>query len=477
MTADTQPHPLEFLFHPRSIAIPGVSSKAKSWGSGDSFVRALKRVGFRGPIYPVNPKLTESNGLPCYASLLDIPGDVDYVISSVPAPAVPTILEQAITKGARSVHLFTSGFGETGDAGRAELEQGVLKRARAAGIRLLGPNCMGLYCPETGLAFDEWAPRKPGDIGMLSQSGANAEELMAGIARRGLRFSKIISYGNALDLNECDFLEYLTHDPRTALIACYIEGPRDGRRFFRLMREATRRKPVILLKSGLTEAGGRAARSHTGSLAGSEAAWRAFERQAGFVRVETMEELEDLVVTFRLLPRPTAPGAAIVVAGGGSSVLGADAASRAGLPVPPLSAESQAALGAFTPIAGSSVRNPIDTPVTQTEEELRRTLDIVAKDPGIGLVLYHAWFRPDETGLSFEESARRIRELLTGVRASSGKPIALSLHSPGTAGEFTEVATLTHALAGEEIPVFSSLYRGIAAAGRWMRWYRERGET
>ena len=469
-------HPLEPLFHPRSIAVAGVSSQAKVWGSGDSFVRSLKRVTFPGPIYPVNPKITESNGLPCYAGLRDIPGPVDYVISAVPAVAVPELLEDAIAKGVPYMHLFTSGFRETGDASRAGLEERILARAREAGVRLIGPNCMGIYCPAAGMAFQEVAPRRPGDVGMLSQSGTNAEELTNAVARRGLRFSKVISYGNALDLNEADFLDYLAHDEGTAVIGAYIEGPRSGRRLFDVMRSAAKRKPVVVLKSGLTEAGSRAAASHTGSLAGDGAIWRAFARQTGFALVETMEQLEDMVIALRLLAPPTAPGAALVGSGGGSSVLGADAASRAGLPMPQLAAETRARLTLITPIAGSSIQNPVDTPVGMfgKESDLIETLKAVAADPGIGVVLYHTWLLDLDTGRRIDDLAGRIQRVAAAVHESTSKPFALSLNPPSEPRELEQVTELTNALAAVGVPVFPSMYRAIGTLGRWMRWHAER---
>lgn len=474
--AASGPHPLEPLFHPRSVAIAGVSSKPKAWGSGDSFLRSLRRVNFAGQIYPVNPKITESNGLPCYPDLRSIPGPLDYVISAVPAPAVPQLLEDAIARGVPYVHLFTSGFGETGDTDRAELAQRILARAREAGVRLLGPNCMGVYCPETGLAFQEVAPRRPGDVGILSQSGGNAEELLNAVARRGLRFSKVISYGNALDLNEADFLDYLAHDDKTATISVYIEGPRAGRRFFEVMREAARRKPVAVLKSALTESGSRAAASHTGSLAGAEPVWRAFSRQAGFVLVDTIEQLEDMTVALRLLPPPAAPGAVYVGSGGGGGVLAADAAARAGLAMPRLTEATRARLASVTPIAGASVQNPVDTPngLFGDPADLVETIAAAASDPQVGVVLYHAWLLDLDTGRHVEELGARIQGVMSEVRKRTSKALALSLNAPSEPDELGQAIDLTARLAEIGIPVFPSVYRAVDALSRWIRYYEAR---
>ena len=256
-------HPLEHLFHPRSVAVVGAST---SQGPGGGFVTAIQEMGYQGALYPVNPKAEEIQGLKCYPSLLDVPGEVDYVISSVPARIVPQLVEDSAAKGAKAVHFFTAGFSETGEADRAGMEAHLLARARELGLRLIGPNCMGLYCPESGLSFMPGMPKEPGPVGMVSQSGANAGEFCRTGGVRGLRISKAISYGNALDLNESDFLEYLGQDTKTEIIVGYIEGVKDGQRFLRALRAAATAKPVIILKGGQTEAGARATASADSTL-------------------------------------------------------------------------------------------------------------------------------------------------------------------------------------------------------------------
>jgi acyl-CoA synthetase (NDP forming) len=202
------------------------------------FVRALQYMEFAGPIYPINPKAQEVLGLRCYPSLLEVPGPVDHVISSIPASGVLELMDHAAAKAVRSVHFFTAGFRETGEEERIGLEQELLRRAQAAGIRVIGPNCMGLYCPGARVAFNRESPRESGNVAFVSQSGLNAEELIFYAALRGVRFSKVVSYGNAVDLDESDFLEYCTVDPETDIIATYIEGVKDGRRFLRRLSAA-----------------------------------------------------------------------------------------------------------------------------------------------------------------------------------------------------------------------------------------------
>lgn len=323
---------LDFMFHPRSVAVPGASTKD---GPG-SFIAAMKEMGFKGDLYPVNPKAEEIQGLKCYPTLTAIPGHVDHVISSVPLRFVEGLMEECIAKGVKTVHFFTAGFSETGDEDAAALEARVLKRAKEAGIRVIGPNCMGLYYPAGGLSFMPFLPTEPGPVAMLSQSGANAGEFCRTAAVRGLRYSKVVSYGNGTDVRESELLEYCAEDPETDVIACYIEGITDGAHFMRALKKAAAAKPVVILKGGRTEAGSRATASHTGSLAGSLQVFDSAVRQAGATRVDRMEELVDQAVAFRYITSLTGPRAGIVGGGGGYSVLASDEIGAAGLEMPTL---------------------------------------------------------------------------------------------------------------------------------------------
>jgi len=273
------------MFHPRSVAIVGASTHE---GPG-SFLSAIQEMKFSGDLYPVNPKAEEIQGLKCYPRLTEIPGDVDHVISSVPLRFVEELVEDCGVKHVKVLHFFTAGFSETGDEEATALEARVLARAREFGIRVIGPNCMGLYAPSGGLSFMPGLPPEPGPVAMLSQSGANAGEFCRTASARGLRYSKVVSYGNGTDVRESELLEYVAEDPDTTVIASYIEGLTDGQHFIRALRKTTAAKPVVILKGGRTEAGTRAANSHTGSLAGSLQIFDAAVRQAGAIRVDRME--------------------------------------------------------------------------------------------------------------------------------------------------------------------------------------------
>jgi len=466
------PPPLEEIFHPRSVAIAGVSSASASGsgpGSGGGFLEAIRGMGFAGPIYPVNPKATEIQGLPCYPTLRDIPGPVDYVISSVPAPVVPQLVEDAIAKGVRAIHFFTAGFSETGDEERTDLERRVMDRLRAAGVHVIGPNCMGLYVPAAGLSFMPGFPTEPGDLAFISQSGANAGDFVKQAGARGVRFSKVISYGNAAGLNESDLFAYAAKDPETRAVFAYIEGVRDGRRFVETLKHAARYKPVVILKGGRTEAGARAAASHTGSLAGSLAVFDALCRQAGALRVASLEDLTDLAVAFRFLEPPAGRGVAVVGAGGGTSVLAADAIDAAGLTVPPLPEDVQAELRRFVPVAGTSVRNPLDVMSLFDPEQFSTTLRLAARPDVIDVVLFHTSFDWGGRG----DAETRVRETignLARAREACTKPLAVSFKPAFTAESAVLIAAFVAGCAREGIAVFPGIDRAARALAALIHW-------
>jgi len=354
-------HPLEEILHPQSIAVVGASGTPSTWGY--SYTYHLLEYGFKGEIYPVNPRYSEILGLKSYPSLREIPGSVDYVISAVPASQVLDMLEDCSQKGVKVVHLYTARFSETGRPEAAELEQEVLKTARKHGIRLIGPNCMGLYYPQEGISFAYDLPKEPGAAGLISQTGGGAATFVNIASMRGIRFSKVISYGNALDLTESDYLDYFTEDPETKIILMYIEGVKDGKRFISSLRQATSTKPVIILKGGRGRSGTWAAASHTASLAGSAKTWETAVAQAGAISAQDFDELTDLAVSFYFLPPILGPRVGISGGGGGPSVLSADECEEAGLDVIPLPKEIREELKSKGVQIWDWIGNPTDVSI------------------------------------------------------------------------------------------------------------------
>jgi acyl-CoA synthetase (NDP forming) len=311
---NTPQHDLDFLFHPNSIALVGITT-ATTWHWTLTFLEGLIEIEFDRPLYLVNPKGGEIKGHKVYTSLKDVPGNIDYVIGLVNAQIAPRLVEECAEKGVRAIHFCTAGFSETGEEQRIKLESELAEVARRKGIRIIGPNCMGIYCPQSRLSFSPAFLKESGPVGVISQSGGNSIYLVRQAALRGVRFSKVISYGNACDINETDLLEYLANDADTKIIALYIEGIKDGKRFRRALEEATKEKTVILLKGGATEGGARAAAGHTAALAGSRTTWDALCKQLGIISVSSIEEMIDVLVTFLFLPLPRGRNALLFGAG------------------------------------------------------------------------------------------------------------------------------------------------------------------
>ena len=323
------PEIFESIFYPGSIAVVGVSREGNK--PGNSYLQNLIDGGFKGRLYGVGHAEDRVSGVPIFASVSDIPEPVDFVIVSIPKEGILDLLDECGANGAKVLQVFTAGFTEADEAGHT-LETQMVQKARELGIRIIGPNCIGIGCSEHRMRL-MWRPlrreNEPGAVGLLSQSGGNAGFFMEAGMVRGVRFSKVVSFGNGADLNDLDFLEYFAADPKTQIIGAYLEDVSDGRRFLDFLQEITLTKPVVVLKGGLTDAGARTVSSHTASLGGSEAVWKAALSQVGAIRVNTPEEFVDALTTLYHLGRFEGDQAAIlsglVGAGGGACVAAADA--------------------------------------------------------------------------------------------------------------------------------------------------------
>jgi acyl-CoA synthetase (NDP forming) len=376
---------LEEVLHPRSIAVVGASDD----GRGSQYFSTLIEFGFKGDLYPVNPKYTEVMKIKAYPTIKDIPGPVDFVISAAPAPAIPGVMQDCAQKGVKCIHLFTARFSETGRSDAAELEKRILRIAREGGVRIIGPNCMGVYYPRMGISFQNHFPKESGGIALASQSGQAAGEIIGKTTQRGALFNKAISYGNAIDFNECDFLEYFANDPEVKVIMMYIEGPKNGAKFFNLLREVTRKKPVIIIKGGRGNAGTRATASHTASLAGSSEIWKTAVSQSGAVSVNNIDELVDLVVSFYFLPPITGKGVGVAAGAGGATVLAADACEEAGLDVVPLPQEIRDELRNKGVQIWDWINNPADFSINMGDEDFgpQQLLKMMAMHPSFDLII------------------------------------------------------------------------------------------
>ncbi len=463
---------LEEVFSPRGVAVVGASPSGGGFATG--VLMSLKAAEFPA-IYPVNPKYTDVFGLLCYPSVRDIPGIVDHVVVSIPAESALALLDDCAAKGVRSVHFFTAGFSESGYAERAELERTMLSKAKAGGFRIIGPNCIGLFVPKSRLVNTTGIPLEPGPVAFISQSGGHAQNIPQYGSPRGLRFSKVVSYGNALDVDESELLEYLSQDPETKIIAAYIEGVKDGRRFLSALKEAATRKPVVIYKGGTTEAGQRAAHGHTASLTSSVAVFDALCRQMKTIQVDDADELIDVLVALRFAnPLPQGTGVALIGAGGGPSVLASDEMEKAGLHMPHLSPEVQTELKQSLPLAGSIFGNPVDTPNMVTPEAIAIAMRVLSKVPDIDILVYHIGFHPISswgggrfTSPTFLEP---VIDTLTQVQQSTGKSIMLVLRPALDLDRMKEFLGTQEAFVEAGFPVFHSLRQAARAMAHVVAW-------
>lgn len=355
------------LFEPRTVAVVGASAKGAAFPN--VFIRRIREFGFKGEIYPIHPAAESIDGLKAYRSLGDTPNPVDYAFIAIPAAQVPPLLKDAHGR-VRYAQVISSGFGEV-DEGK-ELQDRLAGAAREGGMRLIGPNCLGIYTPRGGVTFAEIGPREVGSVGIVSQSGGLGTDIIRRGLARGLKFSGLVTVGNCADIGPNDLIEFYLADPQTKVIGTYIESTRDGRRLFEILRKARAAKPVVVLKGGRTSQGRAAAASHTGSLAGDDRAWVALSRQTGCVLVETLEEFLDTLLIFQALkPQTGHPMKRIVLFGngGGASVLATDYFARLGLNVEPFGKEAIDALAALKLPPGTSITNPVDTPVGTLQQE------------------------------------------------------------------------------------------------------------
>lgn len=380
----------DYVFYPRAVAIIGASPH-------DLATLAQMSTKMRERLFLVNPNYKEVRGKICYPNILAINEQIDYAILVIPALIVPKVLEECLQKGVKIAQIYSSGFSETGLAERVALEKKV-QEITTGRMRIIGPNCFGVYCPRSGLAIIPEAPAEEGEIGVIAQSGSVAESLLYFAFAHNLRFSKVVSYGNGLDLDAPDFLEFFADDPETKIIALYIEGTRNPSRLKETLFKAAPKKPVVAIKGGLTAQGMRVAISHTASLGGTPEIWHALFRQAGVLAVQDFKELLNVLVAMSHSPLPAGKKLAIITNSGGWSVMHTDLALRLGMDIPKFSAQTIAALRQIVPLAGTSISNPLDAwPIfynLSPSGNIAEIIKIVAADQHIhSLILHFDQFR------------------------------------------------------------------------------------
>lgn len=384
------------LFEPRTIAVLGASTKDVA--IANTFVRRIKAYGYAGAIYPIHPSASEIEGLKAYPSLAATPEPVDYAYVAIGAERIPDALAAASGR-CRFAQVISSGFGEVEEGKALQLQ--LVAKARAGGVRVLGPNTLGSYSPRGGLTFPVDAPKEVGGIGVVSQSGGLSTDIIKRGQWRGLRFSGLVTIGNSADVKPHELVEFYLADPQTRAIGLYLEDIKAGRAFFELLRSAAAAKPVVILKGGRSSLGRLAAASHTGALAGDDKAWHALAAQTASVLVGNVEEFIDVLLAlqhFELRPERPTKSVTLFGNGGGSSVLGTDAFADVGLEVAPYAAAAREKLEALGLPPGTSVANPIDTPVRTLQEK-----DGFVAGEILDIVYEHA--RPDAVAMHLNLAA------------------------------------------------------------------------
>ena len=420
---------LHDLFNPKSIAIVGLPRGMKM---GKLFLIALQDQGYSGPIYPVHPEAREIDGLKTYPSVSAIPGPVDLAIILVPHHSALPVVKDCAAKGVKGAVLFTAGYKETGtDAGKV-LEEKLVSVARGSGMRLFGPNCMGIYSPKSSLSFFPELSRKSGPVGFISHSGSLANIMGRIGPQKGMYFSKAVSLGNECDLTAADMLTYLGDDPETGVIGAYLEGIKNGPAFLKALKNTSKKKPVVLWKVGLTPEGGQAAASHTGALGGAREIWNAVVQQGGAIPVKGFDILLDTLMGFSLLPPNLGDRVAILSGPGGLAVAAAEACGDAGLRLAEISQETRSTLAEFVPPTGTSLRNPIDVGLSASLEIqiYTRAANALAADPGVdALLVAGGGMTPELNKLYAEE--------IIQAKIKSGKPFVV-VNIPGLDGDFAK---------------------------------------
>ena len=445
------------FFEPNSVAVIGASRNPRK--IGHIIVSQMLKAGFDGKLFPVNPKATEISGLKAYPNILEVPGDVDLAIISIPAKYTPLAVEECGRKGVKAVVVISGGFSEIGNR---KLERELVETAKRWGVRLMGPNCMGVYSPPSKIDMlftpDDVLPRAPkGNVAVLSQSGSLAAGLMTMLAKQEIGVSRFISYGNAADVDEADILEYLAEDDETRVIAMYIEGLKDGRRFMNVTKEISPHKPVVVMKGGRGKAGTRAVLSHTGSLAGNEEIYNAALKQCGSILTNRLEEFVDVCRSLATQPPAKGSKVGIITNGGGYGVIAVDSLEDQGLEIPPLSKKLEEELKKDLP-PFYSISNPLDLTGSCTAEQYKIAIQAMLNSEDIDCVMVIALMSPpllDRT---------RLIDYMIELGTSKGKPlVVISLEAT------EEIAEQLRRLKAAGIPYYTDPSRGARALAALVR--------
>lgn len=432
---------MDGFFSPKSVAIIGASRHPKK--VGHVILRNFLEGKFKGKVFPVNPNAKEIFGVKCYPSVLDIREKIDLAVITVPANLVPDVLDECGRKRIPSIIIISGGFKEVGNL---HLENQLSTLIRKYRFRVIGPNCIGIYDPYSGVDtffLPRYKLERPGkgSIAFISQSGALGSVVLDWMAMKGYRISKFISYGNAVDVDEADLLEYLSKDKNTKVICAYFEGIKEGRKFYEIAKKVSKKKPVIVLKGGKTYEGTKAVSSHTGSLAGSSVICSAVFKQAGVIEAKDLEQIFDFARVLSTQPRPKGKRVQIITDGGGFGVLTTDWIIKNNLTLAVMSEKTRKSLQKAFP-AHVIIRNPIDLTGDADMERYRIAIQACLDDPNIDMLVVIILFQ-------IPTLTPEVVDVVAGLAERKTKPIIVI----AAGGRYTEV--LKKSLEDSGVPCFS----------------------
>ena len=474
------------VFYPQSIAVIGASEK--SVGFGSMFLKTNLEYGYKGKLYPVHPRADSVQGLKAYRAVSEIPDQVDFAVIALPAPLVPQTVKNCVSKGIKCAQILSSGFKESGPEGSA-LETEIVRIARNGGMKLIGPNCFGLHSPESGITLipgGDFSP-VPGPVGLISQSGGGACDLVYSAQGRSLGFSVVMSYGNACDIDAVEMLRYFEADPKTKIVGAYIEGVTDGRAFFDALKSCTAKKPVVILKGGLSDQGHRGTVGHTGSMAGTRQAWHAALKSAGAIAAYDMRDLIECLMAVNCLDGFTGGGVGLMAGGGARVVEGLDAASIFGFSVPELDDAATAKIQSLLPPVGGKGGNPADLANPGiVPEMIATTMEVMAENENIQLLVmyqmlfyYYSIMRemspdPEDAMGVHKEIAAKAKE----IRDRTGKPLALVLVDTGSHPDHGEMEQyrmkVRHFYTSNNIVCFDTSLQAFSVLKRVASYYQSK---
>jgi acyl-CoA synthetase (NDP forming) len=456
---------LDAIFNPKSIAVIGATADTSKWGY--MFVNAIKVGGYKGHVYPVNPKAAEIGNIldyPVFPNLAAIPDQVDCAIVLVPAKIVPSVFTEMVDKKVKGAIIITSGFGETGEEGAKLIAD--VKNLATGNFRFVGPNCMGISSSESKLsALMVPVVSEKGEVAFVSQSGGYGLQLLLRANAMGVGISRFVSSGNETDLKGWEYCKYFAEDAETKVICMYIEGLKEGRKWYESVKEITQKKPIVVIKVGVTEAGGKAAASHTGSIAGSDKVYDAAFKQAGVIRAQDAVEMFDFVKGLLFCPLPKGPNIGIVSNSGGVAVETADRLVSNNLNIPTLDAEAQEELRSVVPAFGNT-KNPVDMTANLNIWNLGNAAEIVLKQPeihglitiGLGTAMIKAMF-PDVDQETVTGLIKTIDNNLVKSYKKFDKPVIVIEPSADAEPESAKI------IESQRIPVFTTPERAADVMG------------